>query len=476
MLSTQPQDRPTFAGQIDLIALVRKWYYFAFSIPLCLLVGLLHFLTVEPTYQVTSQILVQQHGAPLSDQPSQPFDTAFLPTHAEIVKSPAVIIGVIPQMPHLTEKLDPNDSPVENVQKRLDVRPLVGTNVIRIAYEDSDPDQAIEGLNLILESYRSYISAAEHSSYQESILLLSKRAETLRQEIAKLQRDYGEFRRGGPLLGEDHDSASILRNTLSRLGEELMTVKSRRVSLQNELETMLARFGDDEDPQFVAIQNQTDDSREIASLLSRLIEQGMIGGVGVQTDLEALMALELDLARLEKLNGEKHPEVLATHNRLAALTTRLKKTASTAPALIRNEVDSLHRKEGDLAKLYQAEFKKAKELDGHLVTEQQKLDEIQLLKTEYDTIVAQLSGLQLADDGISTGRASVDVQVLESPELNAELLWPQPKILLALSVLAGIALGGLMIVCSEASLLALLSKMFSHSAANDTPFQGQPVG
>ncbi|MEW4565560.1 hypothetical protein AB1K70_23735 [Bremerella sp. JC770] len=453
MLRPHTDGNASSSDQISISTFLRKWYYFAITIPLCLGLGVAHYFLVTPTYVVSARILIQERGRPLTPQEGNSLDQNFLPTHAEILSSPTVIGRAIPSIPNA--KVDsPDKSPIDQVLERLEVRPLAGTNVISITYTDEDPAWAIDGLTNIIDSYRNYLTEREQSGHQETIVLLDKRAEKLREEIAGLQAEYQQVRSQSPLLGNDLDAASVQRNKLMRVGEELVRTQSQRIVLENQLETLIAMRKEAGEPNIHLVANpalpdQSSSQRKIVELLARLNAEGLLTGAHLQTDLDTLLAAEVEYAELRKHHGEKHPNVVGVMNRIETIEKRLDDVASSATELVRQETNSLRRRETQLNSLYQDEFLEAKKVDQFLVQQQQKQDEIDLVKAAHDTIVMQLNELRLADQAVSEGRSSVLVSVLDGPVLTDELLWPQPKPLFGICVLAGLASGFCMVFASE---------------------------
>lgn len=453
MIRSQSEDNLASDDQIRISTFLRKWYYFAITIPVCLGLGAVHYFLVTPTYVVTARILIQERGRPLTPHDGNALDQSFLPTHAEILSSPSVIGRAVPEIP--SAKVDsPDKSPIDKVLERLEVRPLAGTNVLSVTYTDEDPEWAINGLSKIIDSYREYLSEREQSGHQETIVLLDKRTEKLRKEIAELQVEYQKVRSQSPLLGTDVDAASVQRNKLMRVGEELVRTQTQRIALENQLETLLALKPDPAKQNIhlvakPAIANQFDHQRKIVELLSRLNTEGLLAGAHLQTDLDTLLAAEVEYSELRKSYGEKHPNVLGVAERIDTIEKRLNDIADSAPELVRQETSALKRRETQLSSLYQSEFAEAKKIDEFLVKQQQKQDEIELVKSAHDTIVMQLNELRVADQAVTDGRSSVLVSVLDGPILTDELLWPQPKPLFGICVLAGLASGFCLVFASE---------------------------
>ena len=105
--------------------------------------------------------------------------------------------------------------------------------------------------------------------------------------------------------------------------------------------------------------------------------------------------------------------------------------------VLQQELETAERTENELAKLYSKTQEEAKEMDSYLLREQLVQNNISRLETVHETMLARLVDFELADQAVAGGRASVDVRVLEGPELTSRLVWPLPPFVLAGSLLLG---------------------------------------
>jgi len=106
--------------------------------------------------------------------------------------------------------------------------------------------------------------------------------------------------------------------------------------------------------------------------------------------------------------------------------------------------------EANLEQQREAEKRNIKTLDAELLGQQQRLADIARLEKTHELTVARLTEMKLADRELAGGAASINVCVLEDPELTNNKIWPRPAQFLPLCGILGLA-GG----CVAVSLIEL---------------------
>ncbi len=433
---------------IDLRSIWRQRLLVIACILAALGLGAVYLRISTPEYQVAARLLVENRGQPM--QADALPEKGFLPTQAEIIRSPKVLsvavadLGLPPQTPT-------GGSQVVSVLKQLQVEPLVGTDVLSVEYTHEDPDLAIQTVHAIVDGYKKYLQETEQTAHRETIAILVTREQMLRKQMSALRSDYENLRTTSPLMGQDRDAAGVQRALLTTLGESLATNRRQQIELRNDLETF-TRKGN----KLLTAKSKPDsatdrptrdttvafeDFRPSIDALSRLARDGTLRVDDPTPIQSALLAARSRGVELSTRFGPKHPEVKGVQRMIESLESRLIEMVHAAPQLWEQELASLERKEVSLEELYHEEFNEAKRVDAFLVKESQILDEIQSVQTTHDTILGQLNTLELADRAVTEGRASVTVSVLDGPELVDALGWPQPTPLLGLCGLIGLGTG-----------------------------------
>lgn len=465
------QFTPNFPAQLNLESLWRRRGVFLFSLIISLSLGAVYLVTARPMYQVTARLLVEERSKPLETAQRAGDNKDFLPTQAEIIRSPAVIQLVVEALA-IPPGID-GLSPVLDIVDHLQVDPLVGTDVLSLNFQDTSATIGIEKLQAIIAAYQGYLRTSEQSTYRQTITLLTEREQQLRNEMNQLHADLIELRKQSPFMSEDRSSAEIQRTILSGITHSLSATKSRRVQLQSLLKEMTA-FRDAEiatsessrvfPTALESGQGSGDGAPESASytessrgkdwlaaveVLSRVAKGGLASLEDPAPTQLALLAAQSRATELAQRFGPKHPDLRGVRQLITTLEDRLRRAVMEAPVVLEREIDSLGHEEASLIELFDKELAAAKGADEYYLKEQKTRDDIHRLQQIHDSIVSRLSDSQLADQALSGGRASVFVKVLDGPQLVNEQVWPQPVPLLGLCGLMGLAGGFVLVVLAE---------------------------
>ncbi len=446
------------------------------SLVVSLSLGAVYLATARRTYQVKARLLVEERGRPLETAQRPGDNKGFLPTQVEIIRSPAVIQQVVEAL-SITPGPD-GGSPVLDIVEHLEAHPLVGTDVLTLNFQDSNPALAIEKLQAVIAAYQGYLRTSEQGTYRQTITLLTDREQQLREELSDLHQELVELRRSSPYMSDDGTASEVQRTVLTGVSQALSATKGRTVQLRGLLKEMTA-FRDAEiaasesERMFpTALDSHQDDSHQDAvpllsdpidgptdrtradwldavEVLSRVVKGGLASLEDPAPVQQALLEARSRETELSQRFGQKHPDLRATRRLIASLEQRLRRAVMEAPVVLERELESLEHEESSLLALYNSELAKAKEADAFFLKEQKTREDIERLQELHGSIVSRLSDSRLADQALSGGRASVFVKVLDGPQLVNDQVWPQPVPLLGLCGLMGLAGGFVWVVLAE---------------------------
>jgi uncharacterized protein involved in exopolysaccharide biosynthesis len=458
----------------ELLGIVwrRKWLI-ASCMAVAVLLGVVYLRYAEPIYQVRARVLVQPKRWPLNERLEHQPEKEFLATQAQIVSSPAVIERVVPAISShasLPEGMDP----LLAVQQELSVEPVLGTNVLSVAYDCLVPSEGIATVEGILESYQRFLHEVNDDSRLESLNLLTRSEEKLRGELDEREAEYLDLRRQSPMVGRDRDALTFQWTLLQKLAEALSDARQSRIDLQNRVELLAdastetfpavdagrgaARAAADEavDDQVssrsrtlvIPVSTRTTHSSVADSSTDRLpvmMTDPLVGtGMAVPPEFDLvsreLLAAEMREGRLAQHCGPKHPDLLAVRGQIASLRQRLVSLTRQAPATLQRELVVATTREDQLLELYEKELQAAKANEDFLVREGLELDGIERLKTIHNSIVAQLNDWHLVEPG-EDGGMGVNVVVLEAPTIGIGPVWPKQPLLLSLCAATGMLVG-----------------------------------
>ncbi len=443
--------------QFDFLGMIRrrKWYLIG-SLCFSLALGLAYISQVQPAYQVEARILVQHVDSPLDQghRPKERDRRDFLATQAEIISSPAVVKKAADSL-GLTAEGSEAENPVSSILAAMVVRPVLGTNVLSIQFTGTDADQTVATVDAIIAAYREYLRTNQHNSHIEVLRMLGENEKEMRNELQALEEEYREIRRQSPLLGQGRNAASVQRSLLTHLGQTLTEKKTRRIELENQLHTIVGSNGSDlaevgpktrfvstETPGAVTGTDIQAMSPATLVAVSQVIWTATdIAAHDVATIREQLYKAKAAEKAISQTFGHKHPDVKAALEQIASWEELLRDTLEAAPDALQHELDAVRRQEERLAALYEEEYAEAKVVDGFLLQEQQKLDNIHRVQDAHQQALAQMTEWQLADKALAEGRPGVKVRVLEAPALAGPQTWPPPALLIAFCVVAGLVMG-----------------------------------
>jgi len=465
------QATPQIVPQITLESLWRRRGIFVFCLIISLSLGGVYLAVARPMYQVKARLLVEERLKPLENSQRSGDNKDFLPTQAEIIRSPAVIQQVVESLAIVPGP--DGGSPVLDIVERLQADPLVGTDVLSLNFQDSTPATAIETLQAVIVAYKDYLQESEQGTYRQTITLLTERELQLREELGQLHANLIELRKESPYMSEDQAATEIQRTVLSGISNSLSDTKSRRVQLQSLLKEMTA-FRDAEIAEgqirrvfptaldsarpTTDVESDLDDASEdnprsewlaAVEVISRVARGGLASLEDPAPIQQALLEAQSRATELGQRFGPKHPELRGVRGLITSLEERLRRTVLEAPAVLTREIDSLAHEEASLVALYDRELAAAKGADEYHLKEQKTREDIHRLRQIHDSIVSKLSDSQLADQALTGGRASVFVKVLDGPQLVNDQVWPQPVPLLGLCGLMGLAGGFVLVVMTE---------------------------
>ena len=443
----------------------RKWYMLGFlTVPL--LIGATYIALSQPTYRIGARVLVQQQGTPLDRNRPSDRDKDFLATQAEIIRSPAVVERAA-KSTDLRDPKSPLIDPVVLVLSQLKVVPVLGTNVLSLAFRSTDDERGERTVRAVIASYRQYAREAEHESHLKALRLLTRNEKDLRSDLANLEAGYQKLRQQSPLMGQGKDSVSVQRALLTQLGQTLAQAKQRRFELENQLQvvthptghkltvsdvTSILPVSTGTNLAAVRTAEATAELSNAAPDASAPVSSGNLmastGNLHEDARTRDLSTIQQELQRaqvkqreLSQMYGKKHPEMRAVQEQVAAWKGLQQEMVDSWPRVLEDELTKTRLQEKRLGELYNDEFEKVKLIDGYVLKEQQAQDSIQRTQTTYQSILTQLKQWQLADQALADGRAGVTVSVLEEPAMAEREDWPPPLLMLGFCGIVG-AMGG----------------------------------
>ena len=319
-MNTEPKN-PFLEQEIDLREYVRvlwerRWLIVSFTIILCTL-ALIRSFMMKPVYEGTTRVLIEK-DAPMvvrmQEVSSVDFSTReYYQTQYKILKSRAIAgrvdeelkgykpwsewTGVLPEkkLNKLTE-----DDRISALLKRIEIKPILNTQLFEIATEDLDPKLAEKLSNLWADTYISYILDTKFDATKYASGWLQNKIKDAKDRLEQSEYTIQDYRKKNNIvMEEERDSGieGILTILLKRRSEieieisekneyyrdkhpEVIGLKSELDSVNRKIESEKNKelLSNDKEIEYNMLKRDVETNRQIyESLLKRIKETAVTG-------------------------------------------------------------------------------------------------------------------------------------------------------------------------------------------------------
>lgn len=294
----------------------RKWIILSFFVA-ALVFALSYVVKVKPQFTATAEIMMSstQNIAPYGHIQSRANDSALdiadLRSRVEIFQSPAMIRRLIAetklfQNPEIggSNQIQSFDDVsakgrtimVAQTQKRLGVRPVLGTSLIDVSYRSGDPLFAAYVANTLVKIYMAQETEAKGDQSRRVSDWLADRLESLRTDVKNAETALDEARQKGLLPDAEGQDARLQQMNL--LGARLAVVEGEYAEATATLEN-LEKLSKDKEP---------------LDVIDRFSEDPILLSLKTQAN-----ALDRERAALSQKYGPNHPSMRAIQKQIAAV-------------------------------------------------------------------------------------------------------------------------------------------------------------
>ncbi|MBI4527274.1 MAG: GumC family protein [Deltaproteobacteria bacterium] len=335
----------------------------AFSILGTVLVGS---LLSPPSYEATSTVLVRgsNYEHVLFPEPRHGGPTTFLVKPQEQINSEIEIIKSRPVLERVVKalKLEARknslslfskgsnrngfEAAVNRLRDSLRVEPVIESQVIRIAYRDSDPVMASQVVNQVAEAYLRqhldvHLNRAESSFYAEQMKSLEAEVTGLRQQLAKMKSEENvvAFNEQAAAFVSKIKTLDLARaNVQTEIASRRSKVERIQKLLKSNPNLLIPMPEIAKNPIIEMLENKLVNLRfHLESVRQRYTEESrqvitareQVQEVERQIKSQVRLFLEREAAELEKLQAEEQ----ALTRTIESLNTQIKRFAATESGL-----------------------------------------------------------------------------------------------------------------------------------------------
>lgn len=361
-------------------------------------------------------------------------------TEAEILSSRTIVEKVIQELDLKSKKGEPLT--YKTVKKALKVEPVIGTDLLQISYENTDPDVAISFVNRAVELYSDGYALFNSEAALKDGDFIKQQLPKLETEVENAEANLRNFKnRNGisDLQGQitaDIDSVAQVENQINQVSADLNDVNARYNRLQSQLGM----------------------SWQEASAISSLSQS-----ITLQETLAQLQKVKVELAQKSNFLSDSSPQIISLKEEQADLESLLRQeVASTLGPQqqgLAGQINILRlgelkqgqltefadlglRKEGleqRLASLKNSynTYQKRSNLSPQLEEQQRQLErKLKSVTENYQTLLSKANEISIRQD------YKVDkVRVISAAALAEDPVNPDAKVIVAAGAMMGLLFG-----------------------------------
>jgi chain length determinant protein EpsF len=383
-------------------------------------------LVLPPTYVAATSLVIDNKGIdPVTGSVLPAQGANVLTTQIDVITSRAVALKVVDAM-KLVEGTGPEADAKRNGKAfallgALSVKPTSQSNVVRIKFEDDDPQFAADAANAFADAYvrtslelRLDPARRQNVWFDDQLATMRDTVEQRRQKLSQYQRDHG-------IIATD-ERLDVENSRLNDLSRQL--VEAQRVQ---------------QDAQARQRQAQSGKTSELPEVMSNSL---------VQSLKAELVRAEAKLAELSERYDRNHPQYQMANAEVRALRDKIAAETNSATASIAQAVQIANRQVANLQQAFDEQKARILEL-------KRQRDEVSVLSREvetaqgaYDAMLQRASQVRLESQLDQTSVAVLDRAAVPSS--------PAPPGLVLSVVLA--AVFGTMFGTALALLLEMLDR------------------
>jgi succinoglycan biosynthesis transport protein ExoP len=426
---------------IDVVKFtVSIWKPLAIGLGGGLLLGILAYLYLGPTYQADTRILVSEKSSAVA-RPNSVNLVGDRGEHVTLIRSDAIVHRALND--HGLNQLpafEGGDDPIQDIIDGLKVSRSAGRetskdNIFDISYTHPDPETAPAVVDAIVSAYRDFLDDRQRSSVSSLTTDQATRERELREEIRELERQHYEWRESQPAIFRSapivtaNGTAMVQQNRWEQefdaaskrlLDNELLQteVRSKLTALQD----MLARDTPRDVVEFWIMNAMSSSSGGEGRGQSGGGGTSVLAGPPAKSSLDSqLLMVRMLEARLLQLVGPDHEDVLKIQRQIATILDFYRQQGITPPRMapLVNSPDQQGlavASSVDLPSLYGAHLEsELKYLDGQHTALQAQADQKEqqakqasLLEIEDNRFKDRIAESKKELEGLVRGRAEFD--------------------------------------------------------------------
>ncbi len=363
-----------------------------------------------------------------------------LETEAKILKSRPIVENLIQELDLRDDRGEPLT--YKSVVKDLEVEPIMGTELLRVSYSDSDPDVAVALVDRAVQLYSEDYAIFNRSEALKAQDFLTTELPKAEENLQKAEEELRQFKNRNRIADID----GLTDSTIDSLAE----IESQIEQIEADLE--------DVDAQYNRLRIQLGMSWQEASAVSSLSQS-----VGVQKVLEQLQNVNVALAQKRNFLSDNAPQIISLKEEQADLTALLERQITSTLGSQQRDLagkinilslgelkqaqlaqyaqlglrkEGLEKKLASLRNTYNAYQQRSDNLPRLQQQQRELRRKVEAAQKVYNTLLSRAEDL-----GVLTGREPDKVRIVSPAALAEDPVNTDGKIIVAAGAMMGALFG-----------------------------------
>ncbi len=299
------------------------------------------------------------------------------------------------------------------MKKEMKVEVGKRDNIINVAFDAPSPQEALDVVNSVLDSYRTY--REEHTKSKADFDLDGDRhlQKDYDAKIEALMKQMSDFKVANHAIDLSGNFGNITREKLNSLSTGLAIAQREAVEAKADYDEAMKSINDD--PEKV---------KQLAELVD----------TATPSSLEAVVTLKKELAQMDQqLQDLERQHFLSAHPQVVGLQRKIDELNLRFGIIAKKRWEAAQLKEAALRVPYEQEHKKAEDLD--LKANQYAImdDNLKRLRDERDLLQQRVMRTSVNRD---QGAHNIDIFEVTNPDKDKPT-WPRGSVIMAAALVLG---------------------------------------
>jgi capsular exopolysaccharide synthesis family protein len=244
------ENRPSLPGRNPLrVAWQRKWYV-ACGVAVGILLGVLYTAQRPPVYQSSAQVLVvkkRPEVLPMAGgDPYAALYEDYVSTHLVLIRSVLIVEKAVKKrnlgsLPSFANSGDPTLAIIASLTAIRDSKDAsTPTNIIALSYRGTTAEECPIVLDAVIESYRDFLDETYRNVNDNTLELINRARDILKQDLEERKKKYNEFRESAPVLLQGKDGTLASHSHLAEMEDKQLTLRMRAAEIDEKLSAIEA--------------------------------------------------------------------------------------------------------------------------------------------------------------------------------------------------------------------------------------------